>query len=269
MTTSLLGEGAERKHHPREQLPLATSVDREAPERESRRLLARSGSLRSQYAGNANRWTRTNDWMTMIVAFTAAVSTVSVFADNAVTTVTFAIVTAVLSAFTAAFKPAEKASIHRELANACATEQRELESLLRRFGPARRDGHHEIDQDEAADVYEALDQARNHLQQVEERAPMSQVRWECTTDAFDSSPPQSWAEMRRYRRALRRARKQAELRRDLAEQTDRLPWLQPAGWAAGPDPEPRRPPASDGTTPEAGLHSAPDTSVPERGRGGR
>lgn len=75
------------------------------------------------------RWSQVSTWTKLIVAVVAAVSAVSLIADNATLTAVLAITTAVASAISAAVDPARRASEHTRAARDLRREERIAQQL--------------------------------------------------------------------------------------------------------------------------------------------
>jgi len=157
----------------------------------------------------AGRWYIVSSWSRLIVAFSAAISSVSLLADNLAVTTTFSILTAAIAALTAAFNPPDTATQHRQAAKDYALVWRRLDLLWRRLQPFGPDSRHVGGAQarripDLSVIYTIYLQYRSDIEAADDRAPVINrlAKRRASRGAWDQ-PPQSWLELRRLRTSLK------------------------------------------------------------------
>ena len=161
----------------------------------------------------AGRWNTVSSWSRLIVAFSAAISSVSLLADNPAVTAVFSIATAVVAALTAAFNPPDTATQHRQSAKDYALKVRRLDLLWRRLQPFGSDteyvegGRHpggSISDEALGVIYNMYLQCRSDIEASDDRAPAINRLIKRRMRGGDlNQAPQSWLELRRLKKRLK------------------------------------------------------------------
>jgi hypothetical protein len=159
----------------------------------------------------AGRWDLTARWARFIVAMTAAISTLSLIADNIIVTTIFSIITAVIAAINAAFDPSATSALHRQSAKEYQLLSRKLGWLSRRLDPyATPFSKKQIDTSDLETIYRTYLEHRIEVDAANERAPaINRLRKD--REQIDGPPRLSWW-------MLHRAKRQGKLQRKMREE---------------------------------------------------
>ncbi len=161
----------------------------------------------------AGRWDVVAKWARLVVALTAAVSAISLIADNAALTMAFSITTAIIAAINAAFNPPDTSAKHRQAAKEYVLLARRLGLLSRRVTRSLPAGS-TLPETDLAPVYQVYMQYRLDLEQADERAPaLNTLR-----RAKEDSEPTSWWGLWRFKRRLHYRQRVRRLRMKLREE---------------------------------------------------
>jgi hypothetical protein len=107
----------------------------------------------------------------------AAVSSVSLVADNLLVTTIFSVLTAIVAALNAAFSPSDRSMAHRQAAKAYLKAVRDLDLLWRRLNPWGPEGGLAIPPDDNGPtedltaIFRMFLQLRDALESADDRAP--------------------------------------------------------------------------------------------------
>jgi hypothetical protein len=195
------------------------------PEELYARIQGEEANVRWRYDRHdvaASRWNSVAGWTKLIIAFSAGVSTISLFANSDVLATTFAIVTALIAALNAAFNPAEAANAHREAARAYGRLRRPLAQLGDEVGleyveefttdPTTGEQYdagsyrNRLPADKGRLWSDFLDQ-QERIEAIEERAPafsrLRRHRLEGEEFGWAEAPPRNWWEYWRLKRVLK------------------------------------------------------------------
>lgn len=119
----------------------------------------------------ASWWDVVAKWTRLVVAFTAALSAVSLVADNAISTTTFTVLTALIAALNAAFNPPETSAKHRLSAKEYHLISRRFELLWRKVNEYGWGDEVKLDDHDLKVFYEHYLSHRSEIEQATERAP--------------------------------------------------------------------------------------------------
>lgn len=118
----------------------------------------------------ASRWDVVASWTRLVVAFTAALSAVSLVANNVFFSITFSVLTALIAAMNAAFNPPESSAKHRLSAKEYHLISRRIELLWRKVGEYGW-SEDELDEKDLKELYEHYLSHRSDIEEATERAP--------------------------------------------------------------------------------------------------
>lgn len=185
-----------------------------------------------RYQVLASRWALLDSWLRLVVALAAALSALSLFADNAEVTAVFAVVTAVVSALNAAWNPAERAKTHRVAAQRYGHMERPFGSMLSALHSRLRTvyGRHrtidpdngqvtqrveyfqrELTKSELERYWTELNALVDKLEKIDDEAPPLNRLFATPEDGVPRTRLGVWREKRR----MRRQKQLADYRHDL------------------------------------------------------
>lgn len=161
--------------------------------------------LRRAYTRSGDGWASVDSWSRLVVAFTATLGTVTIFANNENWAAVFAVVTALVAGLNAAFNPPERARLHRELAKSYAAQTRPLEELVsilesRRTMTGIPAGA--FSDEQLRGLWARYLDIQSLLDRIDQRAPSSKRTGDYSLEFFVQFPPSTRAELRRLKRAI-------------------------------------------------------------------
>jgi hypothetical protein len=149
----------------------------------------------------AGRWDFVSSSTRLVVALSAAVSSISLLADNTTVTLTFSLLTAIISALNAAFNPPDAATHHRQSAKEYSAIVRRLDLLWRRV-PCTSAPSADTEAVTKRE-YSLFLEERSRLEVADDRAPaINRVTRRHISQNRRVAVPQSWWQLRRYKRSL-------------------------------------------------------------------
>lgn len=191
----------------------------------------------------AARWDVLAAWARLIVALSAAVSSISLLADNTVVTTAFSVLTAVVAGLNAAFNPSDSASQHRRAAKEYQLIRRRLDLLWRQIrpegpddGPSHRYSTGPTFQEEdLGSLFEIFLDYRAQIEAADERAPAINRLSRDRPSRHKSVRTWSWWRLQRWKKSLEREAKARRLEKEFEKDCNDVMYASPGSTSPGED----------------------------------
>lgn len=177
----------------------------------------------------AGRWDVVAKWARLVVALTAAVSTIALIADNVALTMAFSITTAIIAAINAAFNPPDTSAKHRQATKEYVLLARRLSLLSRSVRRSWSPRGSPLAETDLAPVDQVFRQYRLDLEQADERAPALNRLRRAREESEEDSRPTSWWGLWRFKRQLHLRLRARRLLTKFREEEAKLKGSRPPG----------------------------------------